>query len=123
MKRNIDPETVLKNLRSMIEEAEKNFPRKEGESEAERLFEIKEQVQAGFNRLREYYEGLGGRARNYYGDAEERLREYYDDVEERLRNQVDYTNQTLRDHPYRMATVTFGIGLILGTLIHVGRSR
>lgn len=108
----------------MIEEAEEAFSKKgEAALSEEQITELKERAQAGFHRLREYYEDVGERVRDRYSDAEERLRDYYEEMETRLRSGVDTTDQTLRTHPYQMAAATFGLGLALGILIRMSRSE
>lgn len=124
MKRNINPEKVLKNLKQMIEKAEEAFAEKGAEAlNEEEISDLRERVQAGFNRLREYYSGVGGRVSEYYSDAEDRLRDYYEDVEGRLRTGVETTDETLRTHPYQMATISFGVGVIVGAMLRMNQHR
>jgi ElaB/YqjD/DUF883 family membrane-anchored ribosome-binding protein len=122
MKRTINPEKILQKLKNQITEAEDAFAEKGAEAfNEEQISELREQVQAGFARLREYYSDAESRVGGYYSEAEDRLRDYYEEVEDRLRSGVENTNQTLRTHPFQMATVTFGVGIIVGALLRMSR--
>lgn len=134
-KPNANPEAVLRNLRKMINEAEETLSKvseqgssskgsgSKGDAE-EQDSPIKERMQSGFSRLRDYSSGVGDQVKDYYGEAGDRLRDYYEEAGERVRNGVETTNQTLSHHPYKMATVTFGLGMIAGALTRfMGKSR
>jgi ElaB/YqjD/DUF883 family membrane-anchored ribosome-binding protein len=123
MKRAINPEKILRRLKTQITEAEDAFAEKGADAfNEEQIGELREQVQAGFARLRDYYSQAEGRVGGYYSDAEDRLREYYEEVEDRLRSGVESTHETLRTHPYQMATITFGVGVIIGALLRLNRN-
>lgn len=117
MQRKSSPEGILQNLRNMIDEAEGVLSRTSGRLKEEQLAELRERVQAGFNRLREYSGGVGDRVRDYYDEAEDRLRDYYDEVEDRVRSGVEKTGETVRSHPYKTLAIGLGIVLIAGALM------
>lgn len=122
MKRAINPEKILRKLKNQITEADDAFAEKGPNAfNEEQIAELREQIQTGFARLRDYYSQAESRVGGYYSDAEDRLREYYEEVEDRLRSGVESTHETLRTHPYQMATLTFGVGVIVGALLRMNR--
>lgn len=124
MKRKIDSERILKNLRTLIEAAEaacaQNGRKGMGEKQ---LAELGDRVQAGLQRLRETGHTLGERADTCYRQAENRLRDSRNEIEERLRNRIEATDLSLRTHPYRMAAVTFSAGMLVGACLRAITSR
>lgn len=121
MKRDTTPTQILRNLRNLIDEAEAVLACGRGQVAEARLSELKDRVQAGFSRLREYSGDVGGRFKDYYGDTEDRLRCYYEEIEERLRSGAGKTADTVRTHPYRAAMFSLGVVLIASSLISSSR--
>lgn len=91
------PEDVLKELRSLVLEAEKIVAQTSGGSSS---------CDMPLEALRERLEA-----------AQERFQKVYEDTRRKLVEGVKYTDQTVREHPYQTVAVALGIGLLAGALL------
>ena len=90
------PESVLNELRSLVEEAERILGDPEGSANCEvTLAALRERLQA----------------------AQERFSAVYQDTKRKVVAGAKYADETVRDHPYQSIAIALGVGLLAGALL------
>ena len=89
------PEDVLKDLRSLVGEAERILGQSPGGNCEATVAALRERLEA----------------------AQERVAELYTDARQKVVAGAKYTDQTIREHPYQSIAVAVGLGLIAGVLL------
>jgi ElaB/YqjD/DUF883 family membrane-anchored ribosome-binding protein len=112
-----EPTQILRNLRSIMQEAEDLLTRGAEVVDAESLLELKDRMQASLHKLRDAWEETGERIGDQYRHLEERVTDCCNGIENSVRTRVEDTDQTIRSHPYEAIVISFGVGLVAGALI------
>jgi ElaB/YqjD/DUF883 family membrane-anchored ribosome-binding protein len=88
-------EQLLENLRTLVSEAEATLAGGAAEKSEELLSDLRSRLEAGLDRLNEYY----GQAKR------------------RVAAGARSTDATIRSHPYESLAVALGVGVLVGALI------